>query len=149
MHWRKESSSAAFFRQILMAWAICYSAVENILVLFFFPKASRWVGNLNPRIWLVNYTLMTGPQIFPIRTTVWNLLRAICSKKNYLLILVSAYGKKTVYLVLSGAVGLQPWFVPKNWGTVFPHTNFPPGKWYLFIFMTGFVLVSLASCSLP
>ena len=94
MHWRKESSSAAFFRQILMAWAICYSAVENILVLFFFPKASRWVGNLNPRIWLVNYTLMTGPQIFPIRTTVWNLLRAICSKKNYLLILVSAYGEK-------------------------------------------------------
>lgn len=49
--------------------------------LIFFPKASRWVGNLNPRIWLVNYTLMTGPQIFPIRTTVWNLLRAICSKK--------------------------------------------------------------------
>lgn len=62
--------------------------------LIFFPKASRWVGNLNPRIWLVNYTLMTGPQIFPMRTTVWNLLRAICSKKNYLLILVSAYGKK-------------------------------------------------------
>ena len=49
--------------------------------LIFFPKASRWVGNLNPRIWLVNYTLMTGPQIFSIRTTVWNLLRAICSKK--------------------------------------------------------------------
>lgn len=49
--------------------------------LIFFPKASRWVGNLNPRIWLVNYTLMTGPQIFPMRTTVWNLLRAICSKK--------------------------------------------------------------------
>lgn len=49
--------------------------------LIFFPKVSRWVGNLNPRIWMVNYTLMTGPQIFPIRTTVWNLLRAICSKK--------------------------------------------------------------------
>lgn len=50
--------------------------------LIFFPKASRWVGNLNPRIWLVNYTLMTGPQIFPIRTTVWNLLRAIIAAKK-------------------------------------------------------------------
>ena len=37
---------------------------EEYSRLIFFPKASRWVGNLNPRIWLVNYTLMTGPQIF-------------------------------------------------------------------------------------
>lgn len=55
---------------------------EEYSRLIFFPKASRWVGNLNPRIWLVNYTLMTGPQIFPIRTTVWNLLRAIIAAKK-------------------------------------------------------------------